>query len=513
MTRVIAVFVAVIVAFATSEVVCAQCVVPEPPGRCISDSDCLNGKTCDLTTNVCRCAAAAPDCAFSGGTWSCTSGHCAADNNAACSAPFSRSGTLCRCTADNQCGTGVCSNNICTCVTTPTPTATTTAATSTPTATQTAATPTPTPAPTPGGGDKAAQKCRAAIVTAGSVLLQSEGKALSACAGKVVSGKLPHGTTCRTEAKTAAAIGKATAKVASTVTKACGGKDKTCGSGNDDVPLADAGWQIASCPNVEGGTCTNAISDCTGIATCLTCIGEAAVDRAIGLYYDALVQTDPTDRAQKALNACQATIGRATTTFLGAKSKALAKCWQTVNAGKATGDCPAADGKATDAIAKAESKKVAAICKACGGADKACGGADDLTPAAIGFAPTCPAVDPPSGAPSCFGAIASLQDVVTCVDCVTEFEVDCATLAAVPGFAAYPPQCAPAVISRRRYKKNIEYLGAADLQRLHDELLKFHLASYRYAMSGTSPATFSYAISRTNSRVTDAYHSPGRSWL
>ena len=43
-------------------------------------------------------------------------------------------------------------------------------------------------------------------------------------------------------------------------------------------------------------------------------------------------------------------------------------------------------------------------------------------------------------------------------------------------------------ISRRSYKQNIEYLGAADLQRLHDELLKFRLASYQYDLPGASPA-------------------------
>jgi len=132
----------------------------------------------------------------------------------------------------------------------------------------------------------------------------------------------------------------------------------------------------------------------------------------------------------------------AATTFLVAKSAALAKCWEAVSAGKATGACPAADGKAAAAIAKAESKKVASICKACGGPDKVCGGADDLTPGAIGFVPTCPAVDPP-GAPSCAGAIGTLQDLVTCVDCVSEFRTDCATFAAVPGLAAYPPECVP----------------------------------------------------------------------
>ena len=388
---------------------------------------------------------------------------------------------------------------------TPVPTATLTAtrsATATPTRTPTptrTATPsgisTTSPAPTtsptasPNPPDaKAATRCRSAIASGAAAFLKAVAKAEGACGTKIVAGKLAHGTTCRTETKAAEAIGKAETKLVGTIVKACGGKDKTCGAGGDDVALADVGWQIGACPGIEGGTCTNAITDCTGIAACLTCIDEAALDQAIGLYYDALTPSDPKNKAEKALNKCQATIGSAATTFLVAKSKALAKCWETVNGGKATGDCPAADGKAADAIAKAESKKVAAICKACGGADKTCGGADDFTPADIGFVTSCPNVTPP-GAPSCGGAIATLQDVVNCVDCATEFKVDCATLAAVPGFTAYPPECAPVVVSRRRYKKNIEYLGATDLQRLHDELLKFHLASYQYNMPGASPAT------------------------
>ena len=206
---------------------------------------------------------------------------------------------------------------------------------STPTPTST---PSPAPTATPGGDDTAVRKCRAAIVGSAAALVQAEAKAEGACAAKIVSGKLPHGTTCRTEAKTAAVIGKARAKLTTAVAKACGGKDKTCGSGSDDVPLAATGWAIGSCPAFRGNACTNAITDCAGISTCVTCIGEAALDEAIGLYNAALTPTDPKNKAEKVLNKCQATIGRAATTFLGAKSKALAKCWQTVNAGKATGD-------------------------------------------------------------------------------------------------------------------------------------------------------------------------------
>jgi hypothetical protein len=44
-------------------------------------------------------------------------------------------------------------------------------------------------------------------------------------------------------------------------------------------------------------------------------------------------------------------------------------------------------------------------------------------------------------------------------------------------------------ISRRAYKEDIQYLDAAEQQRLHDELLKFRLATYRYKTGDASPAT------------------------
>jgi hypothetical protein len=321
---------------------------------------------------------------------------------------------------------------------TPTPTGPTP---TNPTATR-SATPRASVTATPVPQEAADRKCQTKIVTAGAALVQAEAKAKSACASKIVSGKLPQGTTCATETKTAKAIDKARVKLASAIARACGGQDRTCGSGNDDVSLAAVGWNIGSCPNVSGGTCTNPIADCAGIATCVACIGEAELDQAIRLYYDAFVPADPHDPAQRPLNKCQRKIGSAATTFLTAKSAALAKCWRAVSAGTAAGVCPAPDGKAAGAIAKAESKKVAAICKACGGADKSCGGADDSTPLEIGFAPTCPDVSPP-GAPSCAHAVTALSDLVACVDCVTEATVDCASLATVPAFVPHPAECGP----------------------------------------------------------------------
>jgi hypothetical protein len=44
---------------------------------------------------------------------------------------------------------------------------------------------------------------------------------------------------------------------------------------------------------------------------------------------------------------------------------------------------------------------------------------------------------------SCDGTITGMQSLIACVDCVTEFKVDCATFATVPALAAYPPECGP----------------------------------------------------------------------
>jgi hypothetical protein len=187
------------------------------------------------------------------------------------------------------------------------------------------------------------------------------------------------------------------------------------------------------------------VGDCGGIASCLQCIGGAAIDQAMSVYFDDFAASAPgTD-----VNRCQQTIGREAQKFLAAKAKEIVKCWDARIKGKHGGSCPnaaAAAGtpsrKAADKIAKAEAKARAKICKSCGGADGLCDGSGDLTPAAIGASPTCPAVTVPGGA-SCAGAIGTLADLVDCTFCVTEFKVDCVDRAQVPGLVSYPAECNP----------------------------------------------------------------------
>jgi hypothetical protein len=122
-----------------------------------------------------------------------------------------------------------------------------------------------------------------------------------------------------------------------------------------------------------------------------------------------------------------------------------------LDVGKHAGVCPDAGApagseprKAAEKIAKEESKKVAKICGACGGADKLCDGAGDIPLGDLyGPVPACPAVTLP-GPPftACGGiTITTLQDLVDCLDCVAEHQVDCTTANQVPSLAPYPPEC------------------------------------------------------------------------
>lgn len=348
-----------------------------------------------------------------------------------------------------------------------TPTATETATptvTETPTATP-SVTPTvratctqPEPGPTATPITAGAVKCQRGIAKTGAKFLAAKGKALQQCEEKVAKGKIP-GPCPDLPATTK--IAKASAKLAKDIGKVCGGADEVCGSNlTGEEPPAGLGWP-AACPSFRGDAdlaCNAAIGDCGDIADCIACVGAAAVEHAIELSYRGFVPTD----AKSKLNACQRAIGKAATAFALAHAKSVQKCWDLRLAGKHAGVCPDATAapkspsqKAAAAIASAERKKIATICKACGGADKRCdravialdggvvpgsGNSDDLTPAAIGFPSTCPAVQLPGGA-FCEQPVGSLAALVECVDCVGAFSVTCADRASVPELGVYPCEC------------------------------------------------------------------------
>ncbi|HEY2386094.1 MAG TPA: hypothetical protein VGK30_03970 [Candidatus Binatia bacterium] len=288
-------------------------------------------------------------------------------------------------------------------------------------------------------------KCRAAIGKNAAAFAQAKLKLLQKCNEALVKKGLPVGS-CPDQ-KTSDKITSTQAKVDAAIVKSCAGKDKVCAAGGDD---ANPGFP-ATCPNFENGNCNGAIADCSGIGPCLNdCIGEAAVDQAVSLYYLGLIPQDP--KAAKDANKCQLAISKSITGFFGAKSKALQKCWDTENKlglkGSTTTACPpfgAGDGKAQAAIDKAKAKSDGAICKACGGADKLCDGNADIDPATLGFPSSCPPVTVPgTSTQACGGAITTMAQLRDCLDCVTEFKIDCISLAAAQGFPsapAYPAEC------------------------------------------------------------------------
>jgi hypothetical protein len=248
-------------------------------------------------------------------------------------------------------------------------------------------------------------------------------------------------------------INAAAQKMRDKIAAHCGGKNKQCNvadaGANADEPLADIGWDIGTCPDLRGEGCINAINDCNDIGTCLTCIGHEAVNHATELYYDLLVASEFATGSD--VNKCQVAIGKATVKFLQAKSKLLNRCWDNVLNGKdgftVPPGCPATDLITAQKIAAAEQKKIATICTACGAGgdvnmDNLC---DDpgqgISPTAIGFEPDCPDVTIPGSATSCGGLVTSLADLIACVDCVTEFEVDCSAAIAVPNLTPYPADC------------------------------------------------------------------------
>jgi hypothetical protein len=304
-------------------------------------------------------------------------------------------------------------------------------------------------------------KCKGTIATAASAYLKATQQALRTCREKVVAGKIPHDTSCGSETKTKATLDKAKLKLVRAIASACGGDDKTCGT-PDDEPLASIGWDVGNCPGFFTGSyftlpipnpipfpvdpqrtilirraiisCRGAIATCADVATCVGCLADVTVNQVSGLLYNNLTATDA--KTDKARRKCQLTISKESLKFLTVQSTALAKCWDAVGKGKGSAPCPdPGDGKAAATIAQAELAKATAICKACGGTDKSCGGLQDETASSIGFVPTCPAIG------GCERTIASLGDLTTCLDCITNRDGRCTDLGTVPAAATYPNEC------------------------------------------------------------------------
>jgi len=292
-------------------------------------------------------------------------------------------------------------------------------------------------APTRARADGAS--CQRAITRVSAAYVEGRANALARCQDGKTRGRLRPGDTCAADPKTLRALETLRVDLFAGINRACGGANRDCGD-PDDLPLVETGWgDVPACPDVAASGCTNPITNCTGIATCLQCLGTRAVDRALetatGAFDAAAFGTS------SPVNRCQRAITKAISKFVGTRAKALRKCWDARLRGQHASRCPdPGDGKAVSLLARAETRKVDAICRACGGADRLCNGAGDLTPAAIGFATTCPDIPLPDGT-RCGGPIVTLEDAVRCADCVAELATDCTDAAAVPTLTSYPGAC------------------------------------------------------------------------
>ena len=115
-------------------------------------------------------------------------------------------------------------------------------------------------------------KCQRTIADASGKFQKDKSSALQKCEDKKTTGKLPANTVCLSDAKTAEQIQKAATKLEASIGKDCGGKDKTCGTSDDDS-LASIGWGgVTTCPNFENGSCNGPINDCDDVAECIACV-------------------------------------------------------------------------------------------------------------------------------------------------------------------------------------------------------------------------------------------------
>jgi hypothetical protein len=193
-------------------------------------------------------------------------------------------------------------------------------------------------------------RCKREIAKASAKFAQAKMRALQKCQDGKLTGKV---SAACPDANTTAMITKAVGKLRSALDKKCGGADHDCTTSNDNDPIAALGWG-STCPNFEGGSCTNTINDCAGISNCLLCVDEAAVDQGIDLYYGNLVNSSNPN-----VKKCQREIGKNAVKYLRTKSKLLQKCQDKMLSGAIPGPCP--DAKTASALTTADAKKNAKI--------------------------------------------------------------------------------------------------------------------------------------------------------
>lgn len=275
-------------------------------------------------------------------------------------------------------------------------------------------------------------KCRSTIVKATTQLLSLQAKVLAKCMKQPFHHQFPA-TSCP-DARASLAIGKAEAKLRTAIDKACGGRDKICGGTELDVGLLEIGWGIGSCDQTGSTSCSNVITDCAGVATCVTCLAEQGVADALSLFAGRPA-VDPL--AQPALAECLDAITVGSIKSFAKVAKGAGDCWLKVSGTGSGGSFSCPNRGASIAAGKAKAVHLASVCRACGGTNRKCNGGEDITLAAVGFPTSCPAIA------SCGGAVQTLQDMTNCADCVGHALMDAAVRRTIPQFSSVPPSCTP----------------------------------------------------------------------
>jgi len=268
-------------------------------------------------------------------------------------------------------------------------------------------------------------RCRTALLAGATRHAAAVARALRAC----VAGGAPVAT-CAQDGNVAQARAAAGARLARDVARGCCGRDRTCGTA-DDERLDALGWSVPACPGFEDAACDAPIAGVADVGVCLRCVGEAAALRAVGLgAADAPADGDGP--------ACRRTLATTAARLFVARARGLAAC---VRRG---GDAHAC---AARAVAGPPAR---AVCRACGGADHRCGGADDVDPDRVGLPASCP------GVAGCGGSLGDAGALAVCAACVASYAAGCvdALAAAEPDAACHPVFAA--------CRTGIECAGAAD---------------------------------------------------
>src|SRR5262249_51023925 len=101
------------------------------------------------------------------------------------------------------------------------------------------------------------ESCQTAILDGAARYAQATAKAVAAC-------RQHHVTDCAADARTAAKIARAGARLQQAIGQRCCGVDRVCGTGDDEA-LGAIGWGAGFCPHLDSGDCQWLLGGLPGI--------------------------------------------------------------------------------------------------------------------------------------------------------------------------------------------------------------------------------------------------------